>query len=87
MRAGALDDYLAWVRDDVRAAAEAAGWRALMWLGAIHSSEAFVYLAAPSWDALPALADALPDPDPAWRVGVESSALAPWDQSGYLMRR
>jgi hypothetical protein len=43
-------------------------------------------LAAPDWSRVLDLADALPQPDPAWQADVETIALQAWAGSNYLKR-
>jgi hypothetical protein len=87
LRAGTQQDYLSWVNEKVAPSVAQTGWQTMLWMGALHSSLAIVYHAAPSWDGLLDLAPALPQPDKAWGAVSENSALYAWEGSKYLERK
>ena len=86
LRDGAKQDYLAWTNETVAPRVAQTDWRTLLWMGALHGSLAIVYHAASDWDGLLDLGAALPVPDKAWGVVVETSALQAWPKSQYLRR-
>ena len=86
LRQGARDDYLQWFGGEVAPAVEKAGWKALKWMGAIHSSLAITLVAAPDWSRLLDLAEVTPHPDPAWGADVDSHAMQAWAGCTYLQR-
>jgi hypothetical protein len=86
VRAGALEELLEWVDAAVAPAADAAGWQAILRLGALHGTTAMVYFAAPTWAHLLDLGPSLPLPDAGWNAVVESATMRAWKQSAYLAR-
>jgi hypothetical protein len=86
LKKGAQPDYLAWFGESVPQALAGSAWRALMWLGPLHSSSAIVYYGAESWDRVCELGERLPQAPAAWEPLIESSALKPWEHSDYLKR-
>jgi len=87
LRQGARDDYLAWFGAKAAPAAARVGWKAVAWMGAVHSSLAVTLIAAPDWSRFVELGRALPQPDPAWEADVDSHAMQGWAQSNYLKRK
>lgn len=87
VRPGAVEEYLSWVAETAAPAAEGAGWRLLMWFGAVHGAgEAIALFAAPDWSRLGDLARALPAPATDLGATVDASALQAWPGSRYLDR-
>jgi hypothetical protein len=84
LRADVKHEYVQWFADECVEAARVERWQAWMWFSCLHGERAFVYFAAPSWDGLDRLADALPRPRQEWGASTRTSLLEAWSASSYL---